>query len=233
MTKAKSLLGVVMAGMSLMVASADAATIVAHVVLQSAPPPSPKVINTAADPYCATMHKTNKLMTEEVIVNPGGTLRNTFVFVSEGAAATYQTPKTPVILDQIGCEYTPHMVGLMAGQQLLIRNGDSTLHNIHPLPKVNTPFNIGMPTKGMTQTRMLPKPEAPFHVKCDIHRWMSGYIAVFSNPFFGVSDDKGVVEIVNLPAGTYTIESWQEKYGAKFQKITVGSNDRKEINFTY
>jgi hypothetical protein len=127
----------------------------------------------------------------------------------------------------------PHAVGLMAGQPLLIRNGDSTLHNIHPLPKVNTPFNIGMPTKGMTQTRLLPKPEKPFHVKCDIHRWMSGYIAVFDNPFFGVSNDKGVVEIDNLPAGTYTVESWQEKYGAKTQKVTLGASDKKEIVFTY
>lgn len=231
MSKAKTAVAVL--GMMVsVVTSAPAATLLARVVLQSPAPPL-KTINTAADPYCTTMHKTDKLMSEEVVVNPGGTLRNTFVFVSEGATGNYPTPKTPVLLDQVGCRYTPHMVGLMAGQPLMIRNGDSTLHNIHPLPKVNTPFNIGMPTKGMTQTRVLPKPEAPFHVKCDVHRWMSSYIAVFNNPFFGVSDDHGLVEINNLPAGTYTIESWQEKYGAKTQKVTVGANDKKEIVFTY
>lgn len=231
MSKAKTAVAVL--GMMVsVVTSAPAATLLARVVLQS-PAPPPKAINTAADPYCTTMHKTDKLVSEEVVVNPGGTLRNTFVFVSEGATGNYPTPKTPVLLDQVGCRYTPHMVGLMAGQPLMIRNGDSTLHNIHPLPKVNTPFNIGMPTKGMTQTRVLPKPEAPFHVKCDVHRWMSSYIAVFNNPFFGVSDDHGLVEINNLPAGTYTIESWQEKYGAKTQKVTVGANDKKEIVFTY
>ena len=231
MSKAKHALMVLIV-MLFIVTSARAATLLARVVLQSPAVPA-KPINTAADPYCTTMHKTDKLMTEEVVVNPGGTLRDTFVFVSEGATGSFPTPKTPVILDQVGCRYVPHMVGLMAGQPLMIRNGDSTLHNIHPLPKVNTPFNIGMPTKGMTQTRLLPKPEAPFHVKCDVHRWMSGYIAVFDNPFFGVSDDKGVVEINNLPAGTYTIESWQEKFGAKTQKVTLGANDKKEIVFTY
>ncbi|MGZ8853204.1 MAG: carboxypeptidase regulatory-like domain-containing protein, partial [Thermoanaerobaculia bacterium] len=201
MSKAKTVV-VILGMMVSVVTSAHAATLLARVVLQS-PPPPPKTINTAADPYCTTMHKTDKLMSEEVVVNPGGTLRDTFVFVSEGATGNYPTPKTPVLLDQVGCRYVPHMVGLMAGQPLMIRNGDSTLHNIHPLPKVNTPFNIGMPTKGMTQTRVLPKPEAPFHVKCDVHRWMSSYIAVFDNPFFGVSDDHGMVEINNLPAGTY------------------------------
>jgi hypothetical protein len=230
MSKAKHAL-VVVGMMLLIVSSSRAATLIARVVLQSPPPPA-KAINTAADQYCSTMHKTDKLMNEEVVVNPGGTLRNTFVYVSD-AKGNYPSPKTPVILDQVGCHYTPHAIGLMAGQPLLIRNGDSTLHNIHPLPKVNTPFNIGMPTKGMTQTRVLSKPEAPFHVKCDVHRWMSGYIAVFNHPFFGVSNDKGLVEIDNLPAGTYTIESWQEKYGAKSQKVTLGANDKKEIVFTY
>ena len=85
----------------------------------------------------------------------------------------------------------------------------------------------------MAQTRVFPKPERPFHVKCDVHPWMSGYIGVFTHPFFGVSNDQGVVEIANLPAGTYTIESWQEKYGSRTQKLTVGANDRKEIDFTY
>jgi hypothetical protein len=231
MSKVKHAL-VGLAGMLAIVSSSSAATLLARVVLQSAAP-APKPINTAADPYCTMAHKTDKLMTEEVVVNPGGTLGDTFVFISDGVTGNYPTPKTPVILDQVGCRYTPHMVGLMAGQPLVIRNGDSTLHNIHPLPKVNTPFNIGMPTKGMTQTRILAKPEPPFHVKCDVHRWMSGYIAVFNHPFFGVSNNQGMVEIDNLPAGTYTIQSWQEKLGAKTQKVTLGANDKKEIVFTY
>ena len=211
---------------------AGAATLIAKVEMKSAAPPA-KMINTNADPYCAMEHKTDKLMSEEVVVNPGGTLKNVFVYVSDGVKGTYAAPKTPIVLDQVGCHYTPHAVALMAGQPLMIRNSDNTLHNIHPLPKVNTPFNLGMPTKGMTQTKVLEKPEAPFHVKCDVHRWMSGYIAVFNHPFFGVSNDQGVVEIANLPAGTYTIESWQEKFGPKTQTVTVGANDKKEIVFTY
>jgi hypothetical protein len=106
MSKAKHALMVLIV-MLFIVTSARAATLLAHIVLQSPAPPA-KPINTAADPYCTTMHKTDKLMTEEVVVNPGGTLRDAFVFVSEGATGSYPTPKTPVILDQVGCRYVPH-----------------------------------------------------------------------------------------------------------------------------
>lgn len=232
MQKRRSLVVLAFAVATLTTAAASAATLVAHVALKTAPPPA-KVINTNADPYCAMAHKTQKLTSEEVVVNPGGTLSDAFVFVSEGVTGNYPTPKNPVVLDQVGCHYTPHLIGVMAGQPIVIRNSDNTLHNIHPLPKVNTPFNIGMPTKGMTSTKVFAKAENPFHVKCDVHPWMSGYIAVFNHPFFGVSNDKGVVEIANLPAGTYTIESWQEKYGPKYEKVTLGANDTKEITFTY
>ena len=212
--------------------AANAATLVAKINLKTAPP-APRVINTNADPYCATQHKTAKLTSEEVVANPGGTLKDVLVWVSEGVSGNFQAPKTPVLLDQQGCHYVPHVVAMMAGQPIMIRNSDNTLHNIHPLPKVNTPFNIGMPTRGMQQEKTFAKAEAPFHVKCDVHPWMSGYIGVFNHPFFGVSNDKGEVQIQNLPAGTYTIESWHEKYGPKFQKVTVAANDRKEIDFSY
>lgn len=212
--------------------SVRGADIIAKVVLEGTAPAN-KLVNLDADSYCVTAHKGAKMPLEEVQVGPGGTLKDTFVFVQSGINGTFAPPKTPVVLDQSGCHYTPHALVLMAGQPLLIKNSDDTLHNIHPLPKVNTPFNIGMPIKGMTQTKTFSKPEAPFRVRCDVHPWMGAYIAVFSHPFFGVSDGQGQAQLRNLPAGTYTIQSWHEKYGPKFQQVTVGANDRKEIVFTY
>jgi len=208
------------------------AEIVAKVVLEGVPPPT-RLIGLGADPYCVTSHKGGKMPVEEVQVGPGGTLKDTYVFVQSGISGNFPPPKTTAVLDQAGCHYSPHAMALMVGQPLLIRNSDDTLHNIHPLPKANTPFNIGMPIKGMTQTKTFSKPETPFRVKCDVHPWMSAYIGVFNHPFFGLSNAQGLVELKNLPAGTYTIKSWHEKYGPKFQQVTVGASDRKEIVFTY
>jgi len=212
--------------------SVRGADIIAKVVLEGQAPAN-KLFDLGADPYCVTAHKGAKMPVEEVQVGPGGTLKDTFVFVQSGINGTFASPKTPVVLDQSGCHYMPHALALMTGQPLLIKNSDDTLHNIHPLPKVNTPFNIGMPIKGMTQTKTFSKPEGPFRVKCDVHPWMGAYIAVFNHPFFGVSDGQGQVQLRNLPAGTYTIQSWHEKYGPKFQQVIVGASDRKEIVFTY
>lgn len=208
------------------------AEIVARVVFEGQPPP-PKMVDLAADPYCLTTRPDGKLPLEEVQVGPEGRLKDTLVFVQGDVSGTFPAPTTAAVLDQVGCHYVPHLLGVMAGQPVLIKNSDDTLHNIHPLPMVNTPFNIGMPIKGMTQTKTFKKPEAPFHVRCDIHPWMGANIAVFTHPFFGVSDTQGVVDLKNLPAGTYTIQSWHEKYGSQSQQVTVGANDRTEIVFKY
>ena len=56
-----------------------------------------------------------------------------------------ETTKSQAVLDQNGCVYTPHVMGVMKGQEILIKNSDATLHNIHGLPKINTEFNFAMP----------------------------------------------------------------------------------------
>jgi hypothetical protein len=56
---------------------------------------------------------------------------------------------------------------------------------------------IGMPIQGMKPTKVFQKPEPAFHVKCDVHGWMSAYIATFAHPFFGVSNNQGTVELSN------------------------------------
>jgi hypothetical protein len=208
------------------------ARIIVKVVLSGPVPPAVKV-QTSGDPYCAKVHQTDPLLSQTVQVGPDGALIDSLVFVKDGVSGTYAAPKTPVTLDQKGCVYIPHVIGMMAGQPLQILNSDPTLHNIHPLPVVNAGFNIGMPTQGMKQTRVFQKPETAFHVKCDVHGWMSAYIATFDHPFFGVSNSQGTVELNNLPAGTFQIQAWHEKYGLQGQTVSVSAGETKQITFTY
>jgi hypothetical protein len=121
----------------------------------------------------------------------------------------------------------------MVGQTLQILNSDPTLHNIHAVPVVNPGFNVGQPVQGLKSTRVFSKPEAPFHVKCDVHGWMSAYIGVFSHPFFGVSNDEGVVELKNLPAGTFQLHAWQETYGVKTENVTLAAGETRQITITF
>jgi hypothetical protein len=124
------------------------------------------------------------------------------------------------------------MVAVMTNQPIKIRNSDPFLHNIHPLPKNNPQFNLGQPVKGMETVKTFTNAEVAIPVKCDVHRWMSSHIAVLNHPFHNVTGDSGGYSI-KLPAGTYTLEAWHEKYGAQTQNVTVTDNQTQEVNFTF
>jgi hypothetical protein len=213
--------------------AADSASISGKVTFDGTAPKMKKVA-TDADPKCAEMHADEPLRSEEVIVNDNGTLRYVFVYVKSGLAGkTFETPKEPVVIDQKGCHYTPHVFGMMAKQPLKITNSDDTLHNIHAMPAQSKEFNIGQPNKGMETTRTFANPEVMVHFKCDVHPWMSAYVGVMDHPFYSTTGEDGTFSIKGLPAGEYEIVAWHEKYGEKTQKVIVGDGEAKTADFTF
>jgi len=214
------------------VASADAATVTGAVKLAAAAPPMP-AIQMSADPYCASQHASAPAKDEEVVVGPGGELENVFVYIKQ-INGNFPASTTPMVIDQHGCQYHPHVLGIQVGQPLQIKNSDNTLHNIHALPVVNSQFNEGQPVQGMVSTKKFDKPEiTPFKVKCDVHGWMKAWMAVMPHPFYAVSQANGTFTISNLPPGNYTLVAWHEKYGAKEQPLTVAAKESKAVNFTF
>jgi len=193
--------------------------------------PAKEQIKMDADAYCKTAHS-EPVYTEDAVVNGNGTLEWVLVYVKD-AQGKFPAPSTAVTLDQRGCQYHPHVFGIMAGQDLKIVNSDGTLHNIHALPKVNSEFNIGQPFPKMETVKKFDKPEVPVRFKCDVHKWMGAYCGVFSHPFFATTNDQGTFEIKNLPPGTYTIEAWHEKYGTQDQTVTVSGTDTKTVDFSF
>ncbi len=213
-------------------ASPDAATVAGLVKLEGASPKMP-ALQMAADPYCASQHAGAPAVDEEVVIGPGGELANVFVYI-KNISGNFPAPSSPVMLDQHGCQYRPHVTALQVGQPLQIKNSDATLHNIHALPTVNRQFNEGQPVQGMVSTKKFDKPEiTPFKVKCDVHGWMKAYMAVMPHPFYSVSQNNGTFTISNLPPGQYTIVAWHEKYGQQEQQITVAPKESKAVNFTF
>jgi plastocyanin len=186
-----------------------------------------------ADPACAKKHS-GPVANEMLALGSGNTMGNILVWVSKGVPAkTYPAPSTPVTLDQKGCLYTPHVMGIMVGQPYKILNSDGVLHNIHTLPKVNPSFNKGMPPTLKETTTKFDKPEAVFHIKCDVHPWMSAYVAVFTNPFYSVTSTDGKFTITGLDPGTYEVTAWHEKLGTRTASVTVGANDKKTQDFKF
>jgi plastocyanin len=194
--------------------------------------PLAKAISMAADPVCAKQHPA-PLTTQEVMVDGKGDLQNVIVFVSEGLGdRTFDAPSEPVVVDQKGCMYQPHVLAVRANQKLELVNDDATSHNIHPQPANNREWNKAEPP-GSKLEEAFAREEIAIPVKCNVHPWMRGYIAVFKHPFFAVTGKDGGFDLSNLPPGTYTIKAWHEKLGTSTQTVTIGANETKEISFVF
>ncbi len=213
-------------------ATAQAAALNGKAVFEGTAPVVEKM-KADADPTCKMVHP-DGLMNDSIIVNSNGTLKNVFVYVKEGlpAGQKYEAPKDAVKFDQHGCVYTPKVFGIQVGQPLEILNSDDTLHNVHSLAKNSKQFNLGMPVKGMKLKKTFEKPEVMVKIKCEVHPWMGAYAGVLDHPFYAVTGDDGSFSIKDLPAGSYVVEAWHEKYGTQTATITVADTDQ-EASFTF
>ena len=178
-----------------------------------------------ADPNCMPAGGGTPL-SEVTIVGDSGGLQNVFVYVKDGLGdKVYARPTAPVVLDQVGCMYQPHVFGVFVGQQVEIRNSDPTLHNVHAIPKENEEFNFGQQNNKVPPTiKTFDKPEIGVSFRCDVHGWMRAYANVVTHPFFAVTKDDGAFEIKGLPPGTYTLGVWHERLGTQEQQITIAAD---------
>ncbi len=209
------------------------ATITGKVKLTGTKPTNPR-IDMTEEPACKAKHQTPPTA-ETVVVSASGMLANAFIYVKSGlpAGAKYQAPATPVVIDQDGCRYKPHVFGLMVGQTLEIRNSDPLLHNIKAKATKNRPFNISQPTAGMKSNRTFSAAEVMVSLECNVHGWMNAYVGVMAHPFYAVSGADGSFSIPGLPAGTYEVEAWHEKLGTQTVTVTVPATGSKTQDFTF
>ena len=214
---------------------AFAASTITGTIVFAGKAPNLKPLDMKAEAVCHKKHGGKPAMNEALVLGSGNTMGNIMVWVSKGlpAGKTYPASKTPVVLDQDGCVYKPHVMGIMVGQPYRILNSDGILHNIHTLPKINPMFNRGQPATVKEMTTTFPKPEAMLQVKCDVHPWMSAYIGVYTHPFFSVTGTDGKFTISGLDAGTYEITAWHERLGTQTASVTVAAKATSTQNFKF
>ena len=225
----------VLVAVSLRPGVAIAASSITGVVTFAGTAPALRPIAMDAEPICAKVHAGKPMMPEVLVLGTGNTMGNIMVWVSKGlpAGKTYPVPTAPIVLEQKGCQYLPHVMGAMVGQSYKILNSDGILHNIHTLPKVNASFNRGQPATVKEMSTNFPKAEDMFQIKCDVHPWMSAYMGVFTHPFYSVTGADGKFTISGLDPGTYEITAWQERLGTQTASVTVAANEAKAQNFKF
>jgi plastocyanin len=202
-------------------ASLALADITGKAVLEG-PAPKRQKVNMATSPECAKMHA-NPVLDEMFVVGEKGELQNVAVYIKDGAKLGGAAPTTPVVLDQQGCVYVPHVVTVMVGQPLQAKNSDGFLHNVHGLAKENREFNFPQQQKNQTTTIDATASAETYKVKCDVHGWMYAYVVVTDSPYSAVTDDKGEFKIdtKGLKDGKYALVAWHEKAGTQVAEIEV------------
>lgn len=192
---------------------------------------APKVasLDMTSDPGCPPQPQPS----EAVAVN-AVKLANVFVYVKEGLPqGTFAVPEEPVVLNQKGCRYIPHMMGVMVGQPFKILNTDTADHNIHDMPSNNPPFNESQRPTDKPIVKTFATPEMMVPLQCNQHNWMRAYVNVMTHPYFAVSGPDGSFEIKNLPPGEYTLAAVHEKFGEQTVKVKVGAKETAKAAFTF
>jgi plastocyanin len=214
---------------------------ISGVVTYNGAAPEGKKIDTSADPACTS--KSPNLMTEDWAVKDGK-LANTYVYIKDGALAdgskigdySFPAPSTAAVLDQDGCHYKPHVLGVVVNQEITIKNSDPTTHNIHFTPKNNPDWNQSQPNGAAPLNHKLARAEVLVPVKCNQHPWMKSYVAVSKHPFFAVTGEDGAFTLKGVPPGKYTVVAWHEGGATgteKTMEVTVPASGAGKADFSF
>jgi plastocyanin len=195
--------------------------------------PARIAIDMSADPACALATEPN--LTEQYLVTDHK-LANVYLYIKSGAPDAKAPAATPpIVLDQKGCRYTPHVIALQQGASVQFRNSDPTTHNIHTMPTQvgNETVDISETPMGQPQTEKFKSPETMLPVRCNNHPWMSAFINIAPNRYFAVTGTDGSFTLPNLPPGTYTLAAVHEKLGEQDIQITVPAKSTAKATFSF
>jgi plastocyanin len=212
-------------------AQSSLGTIKGHVLLAGKEPGNP-FIRMGVDPKCSALNAGHRVIQESAMIAADGSVANVFVRL-DGMFPNTPVPTEPVVIDQRACFYRPRVVGMRVGQMLQIRNDDDLLHNVHSSSAAGNSFNVGQPKAGIVFSFTPKAPEVMLPIGCDVHRWMTAYVGIVSHPYFAVSGADGAFAMANVPAGTYTIKTWHERFGELTKKVTVKPGAATTIEFSY
>jgi len=171
---------------------------------------------------------------ESLVVGEGNALKNTIVYLIDISAGKELDKKAKPEIDQKGCKFTPHVQIVPVGARLTMLNSDKIMHNVHIFG--NNPVNKPQPkTRRKMALKAVKEAEGPVSVKCDIHGWMSAWIAYVPHPYFTVTNEKGEFTLEDVPAGEYKLGYWHEACGTNSKApvaVTVEAGGTVTQDFT-
>jgi hypothetical protein len=127
------------------------------------------------------------------------------------------------------CNFEPSVVGISTNTNIVIANSDPILHVLQFTQKDRLLFNLPLPP----QKKIVKKIEKTglIHVKCVIHPFMDGYIAVLDTPLYSLSDSNGHFYFSDIEPGKYLLSIWHRGFEAVIKDIDIPPGKTLEQNF--
>ena len=188
--------------------------------------PTPGKIDMNADAACVAKNPNATLETLKV---KDERLANVLVFIKEGRTKDgknfselgFPNTESETKLDQVGCVYSPRVLGVRTNQKLSIHNSDETVHTTQAMSEKNPSWFTTQQIKSAPVVKTFSEPEIIIPLKCTQHGWMAAYVAVFDHPFFAVTKEDGAFELDGVPPGSYTLAAWHERGSPKGTEKTI------------
>jgi hypothetical protein len=169
---------------------------------------------------------------DRLVIGPGGGLRYAVVTVEGVSGGRRVDRDAPLVLDNVGCRFDPHVQVAEVGQTLELRNSDPILHNAHARLGTRALYNVALPP-----ARRLRRPldaSGIIAFDCDVrHTWMSAFVVVAAHPYHTVTDAYGAYEIADVPPGTYTVHVWHETLGTQEHRVTIAPGETTPLDVAY
>lgn len=192
-----------------------------------------------ADGQDAAVCNKENLVKEDLVVNAdNGGIANVvgWLSVERGAEPPAAHPSNeeakqePVVLDNVGCRFEPHMVLVQTGQTLIVKNSDDIGHNAKAnlVKNIDQAFSDNLPAGKQNEYTFDNAESLPMIIECTAHKWMTARLFILDHPFVGKSDADGKLVIPNLPVGKFTIRFNHEKAGnLRDVEIAGGTTSRR------
>lgn len=157
-------------------------------------------------------------------------LRDFVVYIDQPVTtATPAAPRLAAVTTQKDASFDPHVLPVAVGTTVRWPNDDDIYHNVYSISDVKA-FDLGFYKKEKV-------PEQTFDqvgrvdVFCAIHTKMHCIILVVPNPYFTTADAKGRFVIKDVPAGTYKLRAWHERFPAQTKEIVVPADGEVRADF--
>lgn len=135
-------------------------------------------------------------------------------------------------LDNVRCRFVPHVQAASVGQFLVLKNTDPILHTAHAYFHDGQPdFNVGL-YPGRVSRKPLVTPGV-VKILCEVHPWMTAFIAITEHPYHAVTDLYGEYLIDDIPPGTYRLKVWHETLGTQEKEVRVAEGKTLQVDFTF